>query len=257
MSIDILSSSFIINPVVESGSFCISNFLLREVRFYNNTNEQMEIIEMAFEAFSTNKPVKRIVYSGEALASRIASSNENCILLPGKETIICKEHFSIVSKSAVDKLDIKICYKQNGELRSDHLEINVVNYKTQNNYIFPVRGGAWQINGNYDYLGAHRIPAPASMEFAIDLGLLNSENKYEWNDSMKSEDAFCYGQEIIAIADGEVMDCYNSADWRAFPSNDPKSDWVRIGKELDKFPFIAEIMSSLGTIMMNIRFMDI
>jgi hypothetical protein len=43
---------------------------------------------------------------------------------------------------------------------------------------------------------------------------------------MKNEDALCYGQEIIAIGDGKVVDCYNTADWRAFPSDDPESDWV-------------------------------
>lgn len=236
MSIDILSSNFIINPVVESGSFRISNFLLGGVRFVNNTDEQMELIELAFDAFATNKPIKRIVYSGEALALRIANSKESCILMPGEEAIIRKEHFSIISESAVDMLDIKMCYKQSGEKRSEHSTIQVVNYKTQNNYIFPVKGGGWQVNGNYDCLGAHRIPAPASMEFAIDLGLLNSESKYEWNDSMRNEDALCYGQEIIAIGDGEVVDCYNTADWRAFPSNDPESDWVRIGKEFGQVP---------------------
>lgn len=30
---------------------------------------------------------------------------------------------------------------------------------------------------------------------------------------MKNEDALCYGQEIIAIGDGEVVDSYNTADW--------------------------------------------
>jgi len=236
MHIEILPSNFIINPVVESGSFRISNFLLAMVRFVNNTNEKMELIELAINVFAKNKNVKRIVYCGEALASRIVDSKENCILSPGEEAIIRKEHFSVLCNLAVDMLDIKVYYKQNREKRSEHLTVPVVNYKTQNNYIFPVRGGGWQVNGNYDCLGAHRIPAMASMEFAIDLGLLNSESKYEWDDGMKNENALCYGQEIVAIDDGEVVDYYNTADWRAFPSNDPESDWVRIGKQFGQVP---------------------
>jgi hypothetical protein len=184
----------------------------------------------------TSKPVKRIVYSGEALALRIENNKESCTLLPGKEVIIRNEHFFIVNESAVDILDIRMYYKQNGVDKSEHIAVQVINYKTQNNYIFPVRGGGWQVNGNYDCLGAHRIPAPASMEFALDLGLLNSESIYKWNDGMKNEDALCYGQEIIAIGDGEVVDCYNTADWRAFPSSDPESDWIRIGKQFGQVP---------------------
>ena len=236
MSIDILPGNFIINPVVDGGSFRISNFLLRMVRFVNNTEEQIELFKLVFEVFSTNKPVKKIVYSGEALASRISNGKKSCVLLPREEAIIRKEHFSILSDLAVDTLDIKMYYIQSGEEKSEHVTIPIVNYKTQNNYIFPVRGGGWQVNGNYDCRGAHRIPAPASMEFAIDLGLLNSESKYEWNDSMRNEDALCYGQEIIAIGYGEVVDCYNTADWRAFPSDNPESDWVRIGKQFGQVP---------------------
>jgi hypothetical protein len=234
MSISIVPGNFIVNPVVENGRFCISNFLLGMVRFVNSTGEKIELCELSFEVFAVGKPVKKIIYSGEALALRIANGKDS-LMLPGEEVIIRKEHFSVVSGSAVDMLDVKVSYRQSGE-KSEHLSIPVVNYKTQNNYIFPVRGGGWQVNGNYDCLGAHRIPAMASMEFSIDLGLLNSENQYEWNGSMKNEDALCYGQDIIAIGDGEVVECYNTADWRALPSNDPESDWVRIGKQFGQVP---------------------
>lgn len=114
MRIDILPDNFIINPVVEGGSFRISNFLLRMVRFVNNTEGQIELFKLVFEVFSTNKPVKEIVYSGEALALRIANGIKSCILLPGGEAIILKEHFSILSDSPVDTLDVKMYYKQIG-----------------------------------------------------------------------------------------------------------------------------------------------
>jgi hypothetical protein len=239
MSLIILTSNFIMNPVVDSGSFRISNFLLRKVKFINNTEYPAELIKLEFEVFSTSKPVKKVVYSGETLALRVENSKENCILLPGEDTTILKEHFSVLSGSAVDLLGIAVHYRQNGDEKSEHATVSVVNYHTQNDYVFPVKGGGWQVHGNYDCLGAHRIPAPASMEFAIDLGLLNSECKYEWNGSMKSEDALCFGQDIIAIGDGQVVDCYNTADWRAFPSEDPESDWVKICEQFGEAPLLC------------------
>lgn len=234
MSINVFPSNFIVNPIIEYSH--ISNFLLRRVEFINNTNTQVELKELSFEVFASKVPIKRIIYSGLALNARIENCKADCVLLPEEKAIIHKEHFHIVNETIIDMLEVKVCYKQGNEEKSEQCKIDVVSYKTQNSYIFPVKGAAWQIQGNYDCLGAHRLPAPASMEFAIDLSLLNSESKYEWNDSMKNEDAICYGQEIIAIGDGEVVDCYNTADWRAFHSCDPESDWVRIGKEFGQVP---------------------
>jgi murein DD-endopeptidase MepM/ murein hydrolase activator NlpD len=224
MNIYISPSNFVINPVIECDNFCISDFLLREIRFVNDVEEQIEIFEFVFELFAENKPIKKIVYSDVSL------------LLSKGEKIIRNEHFYIKNILPVDMLEIKVYFKQNGDEKAEALTVPVVNYKTKNEYIFPVKGGGWQVNGNYDCLGAHRIPAPASMEFSIDLGMLNSDNKYEWNDSMKNEDALCYGQEIIAIGDGEVVDCYNTADWRAFWSDDPESDWVKILNQFGTIP---------------------
>jgi hypothetical protein len=203
-----------------------------------NDDEQTELCELAFELFAETRPVKKIIYSGDALAARIVGGKENCAILPGGSATVRNEHFFAMSASPVDSLDIAVYYRQNGEEKSGHLAVPVVNYKTKNEYIFPVRGKGWQVHGNYDCLGSHRIPAPASMEFAIDLGMLDFENKitYEWNANRKNEDALCYGKEILAIGDGEVVDCYSTADWRAFYSDDPESDWVRIGKQYGSVP---------------------
>ena len=59
MSIDILTGNLIMNPVVDGGSFRISNFFLRTVRFVNNTEEQMELFKLVYEVGSANKPVKK------------------------------------------------------------------------------------------------------------------------------------------------------------------------------------------------------
>ena len=231
MKIELKPNKYIINPAIDAGDFFISDFLVREVRIMNNIEKQIEFVDLVFELFAAGKPVKKIVYSGEALLSKVA-----CVLSPNEEAIIQNEHFYVMSGSPVDTLDIKTYFKQDGEEKTEHLTVSVVNYKTKNEYIFPVKGGSWQVHGNYDCIGAHRIPAPASMEFAIDLGMLNAENIYEWNDNMKDEDALCYGQKIIAIGDGEVVDCYNTADWRIFPSGDPESDWVKIGEQFGSVP---------------------
>ena len=141
-----------------------------------------------------------------------------------------------MSDLAVDTLDIKnvLHTKRRRKIGTCyHIPIVIIKHRTT---IFSQSGGGQQVNGNYDCLGAHRIPARPQWSLVIDLGLLNSESKYEWNDSMRNEDALCYGQEIIAIGYGEVVDCYNTADWRAFPSDNPESDWVRIGKQFGQVP---------------------
>jgi len=224
MNIHIKPNKFIINPAAENDGFCISDLLLREVRLVNDSVKQIELVDVVFELYAADKPIKKIVYS------------KNCLLSPEEEITICNEHFYIVSDSPVDTLDIKLYYRQRNEIKEANRTIHVVNYSTKNKYIFPVKGGGWQVHGNYDCIGAHRIPAPASMEFAIDLGLLNSENKCEWNDGMTNEYALCYGRKIIAIGGGEVVDCYNTADWRIFPSGDPDSDWAKIGRQFGSIP---------------------
>jgi len=222
MKIEIKPSKYIINPSIETDDFCISDFLLRELRVDNDKKEKIKIVDLMFELFAAGKPVKKIAYSGDLL----------------EEPVVRNEHFHVVSKLPVDTLDIKINYIQDDKMKEEKIRVHVINYKTKNEYIFPVRGGGWQVHGNYDCIGSHRIPAPASMEFAIDLGQLDSKNKvnYEWNNEKKNEDAPHYGQEIIAIGDGEVVDSYNNADWQIFPSGDTDNEWAKIGRQFGSVP---------------------
>jgi len=44
------------------------------------------------------------------------------------------------------------------------------------------------------------------------------------------------GHDIIVIGDGEVVDCYNTADWRIFPSDDPNSGWIKIKNQFGNTP---------------------
>ena len=81
MHIEMIPNKYIINLVVETDRFCVSNFLLRMVRLVNNSEEQTELYELIFEVFTSSKPVKKIVYSGEAFISRIADSKERCIFV--------------------------------------------------------------------------------------------------------------------------------------------------------------------------------
>jgi hypothetical protein len=47
------------------------------------------------------------------------------------------------------------------------------------------------------------------MEFAIDMAQYNADQKLIYKENMQEEDYMIFGKDILAIADGEVMDCYN------------------------------------------------
>lgn len=159
-------------------------------------------------------------------------------LNPGEEGVIINEYFLLVAKLPVDLLGIKIYYKQNEKEKVEYLTINVINYHTPKKYIFPVKG-VWQINGNYDCYNGHR--SQYSMEFAIDLGKLHSNGLFEWKKDMQEEDYLSYGEEVYAIGDGEVVDCFNNSYWHInFPhdtaSEEEKADRKKIQEEVGKLP---------------------
>lgn len=265
MHLEILPGNFIINPTFEVMDKLQSDFVLKAIRFVNNTNTQAEITALKFEIFAAGNLIKEIVYAGDTLAAMIMEGSKriqgygsrgfksmlgssilwkpekttgSCVLSANEELAVINEFFIVVNKRPVDALGIKIHYRQNEEEKYEYLSIPVMTYKTKNEYIFPVKG-VWQVNGNYDCIGAHR--SQHSMEFAIDLGQLNHDGMCQWKDDMKDEDFLAYGKDIVAIGDGEVVDCFNDAYWCVnFPhdtaSDAQKAQRAQIEKEIGALP---------------------
>jgi len=265
MQIEILPKDFIISPTFETGGELQSDFVIKAIRLVNDSNTSIELISLTFELLAGSSIIKSIYYEEDALSAKLANGCDkilksgfwglksmlgstiqwNCEkitgsteLLPGKETAIVNEFFIVVNKPVVDDIRLRICYAQDGNKCEQQASVPVVDYKTKNDYIFPVKG-IWQVNGNYDCIGAHRTQY--SMEFAIDLGQLNQEGMCVWKDEMKDDDFLAYGKDILAIADGEVIDCFHDAYWRInFPhdtaSDEEKEERAKIQKEVGRLP---------------------
>jgi|GEM_PF-5415122 hypothetical protein len=57
------------------------------------------------------------------------------------------------------------------------------------------------------------------MEFAIDLGKIDADSDFE-----RDEDYCWYGEDILAISDGEVVSCFNDTTLRINFPDDSKTD---------------------------------
>jgi hypothetical protein len=132
----------------------------------------------------------------------VDSLSNSITLEPGRETGIFNEFFLAVHSTAFDELEIEITYLEDDFVKEASKKIPLVQYQNKNEYIFPVKG-AWQVNGNYDCIIAHR--SHYSMEFAFDIAQMNSDMKIYSKDQMQDTDFPAFGKDILAIADGEVL----------------------------------------------------
>lgn len=234
MQISISPKDFIINVPSEAHGHVQSDFVLHGLKLKNDAPENITLMDISFDLKSLGKIVKKINYTGEALESLVAVFNETFCLTstyglglyfgsvtfwnqsnfaksiamePNEETGIFNECFIVVHHSIIDKLAITVTYLKNMQEYKDSLEVPIIQYNNKNEYIFPVKG-AWSTCGNYNNLLDHR--PHYSMEFAIDMAQYNSEFKLMYKEDMSNEDFVAYGSDILAIADGEVVDFYNS-----------------------------------------------
>lgn len=265
MQLQILPQNFIVGPAFSVMDCQQSDFVLKAIRFLNDIEEPLELTALTFEVFSGGQMVREIVYRGKALQMKLADGVERIKgaghwgrksmlgsstswsletltgsprLLPGEETGFVNEFFIVVAKTPVDRLGIRADYIQADERKTECAAVPVVNYRTPNTYNFPVRG-VWQVNGNYDCYGAHR--SQYSMEFAIDLGKLNPEGLSVWRPGMRDDESLSYGQEVLAVGNGEVTDCFHDASWRVnFPvdtaSDEEKAARAEMEKTVGRLP---------------------
>lgn len=242
MQMQILPQNFIAGPAIPVMDCLQSDFVLKALRFVNDSSQPAELTQLTFELFSDGTVFREIVYNGQALLARLKESGGrvknadpwgrksmlgssvswapdrlscSCMLRPAEEAALTNEFFISVAKTAVDQLGIRLDYRQGDDCKTKRAAVPVVNYRTSNIYHFPVKG-VWQVNGNYDCYGAHR--SQYSMEFAIDLGKLDPEGLSVWKSGMRDEESLSYAEQVLAIGDGEVVDCFNEAFWRVnFP----------------------------------------
>jgi hypothetical protein len=248
MQIHTIPGDFIINPVFQWAWRLHSDFVLKALRIINDSEESIRLESISFGIKASGQLIKDIVYQGSALEnlvkcfpkkvkdlsdwdSKIALGTEkfwntgkladSVVLEPGQETGIGNEFFLVVFEIPADELVISVCYAQGAQSRMAQVKLPLIQYQSRNQYIFPVKG-VWQINGNFDCISAHRTQY--SMEFAMDMCQMNSDCLITYKPDMKNEDYIHYGKDILAIADGEVMDCFNDCQIRENFPYDTETD---------------------------------
>lgn len=244
MQIRLIPENYIINATMKCMWTLQSDFVIKAVKIKNDSSESVIIKKITFEVKSEGRKIKEISYSEDALEQLISGFSKRVkkksewdskvmigtanfwesdklsdipILESNQETGILNEFFLIVYNKPVDELVLSVSFLQGDTLATEQQSIPVFQYKTKNSYTFPAKG-VWQVNGNYDCIGAHRTQY--SMEFAFDITQMNSESKISYKDVMKNEDFIGFGKDILAIADGEVVDCFNDTRLRVnFPDS--------------------------------------
>ncbi|MCM1989087.1 M23 family metallopeptidase [Oceanirhabdus seepicola] len=235
MQLSTIPKDSIINMAEENGGQVVSNFLLHGLKIKNDTGENIILKDISFELYSAGVAVKQVTYQGKYLDNAVENFAENngwlckdigaklflgeedfwnaecfaksVVMNENQETGIFNEYFITVHESAIDELRIKVAYDKFGEKHVQELSVPLVQYENKNQYIFPLKGSI-STCGHYKSLLDHR--QHYSMEFAIDMAQYNVEQKLSYKENMSKEDYVVYGKDVLAIADGEVVDCYHS-----------------------------------------------
>jgi hypothetical protein len=81
--------------------------------------------------------------------------------------------------------------------------VKVQAYKSSNEYIFPLTG-TWYVAAAASLESHHRWVV--NEEFALDLGALGGTGQTHKGDGSKLDDYYCYGRDVLAVADGVVVE---------------------------------------------------
>ncbi|NHK31762.1 MAG: M23 family metallopeptidase [Asgard group archaeon] len=249
MKISILPSDYIIKTIKENEDKTVLEtiFLIRALRIRNTLKEKIEIKKLQFDLKSKGVSRKKISYTKEVLSERakqlkgllgfIGTKQEdpvreemrtaNAQLIMGQESFweykdfttsyelepeqeigYRLEIFQLISTQPIDELECIVIYKTAKEKNKEVITIPVKIYEYKNEYIFPLKG-AWLVWGNWDDTKGHRTMH--SQEFALDLIQFNDDLMLPQVETTPNEDFKMYKADVLAIADGEIVDCFSKS----------------------------------------------
>ncbi|MGY5852475.1 MAG: M23 family metallopeptidase [Candidatus Thorarchaeota archaeon] len=249
MEISILPSDYLIKTIKENEDKTVkeSIILLRALRMRNTSKKKIAIKKLLFNLKSNGVSRQKIAYSREIVSERaerlkgllgfIGIKQEDSIkdaarianaqflmgqevfweydsftssyeLDSGQETGYRLEVFRLVSTQPIDEIECTVVYVSENEKKKETIATPIESFESKNDYIFPLRG-AWMVWGNWDVTTSHRTMH--SQEFAMDLMEYNDDLMIPQVGSTTNEGFKMYKKEVIAIADGEVVDCFDEA----------------------------------------------
>ncbi|MHA1719922.1 MAG: M23 family metallopeptidase [Promethearchaeota archaeon] len=232
LTISYLPDNWIINvpKQVHQTKLYNNDFLIRAIRIQNTSQQSVKITKITFNLEKKGVILRNICYFGKALKERVKSLKNikklpnlkvflgkeqfwnfdkisyDLKIQPNQEIGIIKEYFQIPVIGFVDNITLIVNFKQNGEDKSEILQIPVKEYKNKNSYIFPLKG-TWMTVGTFNDIFQHR--QMHSQEFAMDFIKLDENLKFLENLKLKNEKMSYYKSAIYSIADGKVVDCYD------------------------------------------------
>ncbi|PYQ63288.1 MAG: hypothetical protein DMF53_10595 [Acidobacteria bacterium] len=90
-----------------------------------------------------------------------------------------------------------------GRLAEARTTLKVENHRSPNEYVFPL-AGTWYVGAGPNFESPHRWAA--NEEFAFDLAALGGDGLTHKGDGSHLTDYYAYGRDVLAVADGEVVE---------------------------------------------------
>jgi hypothetical protein len=205
------------------------NVLIHNLICINRSSYNINIEKGIIELVKDNQTVQTVAISRDELAStaqRIKQLEQSGVLklydpflrisqvmkdtdhlspnlqLAPNEAIVSMWHY--LTFKGIPQL-VKICFigeREDGKQVESHSRLKLIKYEQANSYIFPVKG-AWFVAVSGDASTAHRWVLLE--EFALDLGQVDIKGKTYRKSGLTVEDYYCFNQDVVAVADGEVV----------------------------------------------------
>ncbi|MCP5052192.1 MAG: M23 family metallopeptidase [bacterium] len=205
------------------------NAMLHQVALFNRTGESITVDRATIDVMAENTPIQTVFVSNRELRKNTETLKtyqtqgllrlyepylrilqflgDSITLSPGLTlkpgTAIMFLQKFLVFKGMPGQLKVTFSGKTaDGKPVKVSGRIKTVKYQQSNEFIFPVKG-AWWVGAGADVSAHHRWVAME--EFALDLVKLDAQGSSYKNTGTRLEDYYCFGQEVVASADGEVV----------------------------------------------------
>ncbi|MHA1433607.1 MAG: M23 family metallopeptidase [Candidatus Heimdallarchaeota archaeon] len=246
MKIETIPSDFVINGIKkpEDTTKVISDIMLLAIKIENNTEKEITIKKYKFDFFindlciktesikednikviskevhaflsrftKADNPVKKTANAGvgnlmlgNAKFWKHEDISESNVLKKGQQNGLQRKHFQMLESEPITEIKITVKYLEGEKEKKESITLPVKEYRTKNDYIFPLKGN-WVVINNWDVFVSHR--GMHSQEFAFDLVQLDENESFNQIEELPNDAFGYYGKEIIAIGDGTVVDCYD------------------------------------------------